>query len=150
MTVVTSKPRKKLIEAAPPLEAIESAIVHAQAILAVPGLNVHKRRLLDVCIWNVTEAEGKCNVRYWSVGVYALVDQLGSLNAVRKMRPLPLRHEHVNTRAALINTMLSDPSTVERVLRERCVACLVTTDEHLRLKDSLEGFDRYHTAAIRV
>ena len=132
------------------LSAVDSAIAHAHAILASPGLVRHKRRLLDVCIWHVSEAEGKYGVRYWSEGICDLVAQHGNLKAVRKLRPLPVRHEHVMPRKPLIDAMLADPDCVDRVLRHEVCACLVTADEHRRLDNHLSGFARYHAAGIRV
>lgn len=133
-----------------PQDKINSAIALSKAILATDALPEHKNYLLNKCIWAVTIADGKYNLRYWSEGVYALVKQHGSLDAVLGLKPLPLRHEHINTCEALIDAMLRDPSSVEMLLREQAIACLVTKDEHRRLSGRQAGFDRYRAAGIRV
>ena len=133
-----------------PDEIIDSAITLAEAILASSAIEPHKREFLSYCIWKVTEASGKHNVPYWSEGVVALVEQYGSLATLLKQRPSPVRHEHVNTREALVDIMMKDPSQVAQVLRENALACLVTVDEHSRLSKAHSGFARYTAAGIRV
>jgi hypothetical protein len=131
-------------------QIIESAIALANAILATDALAQHKRELLDVCIWKVSEANGKYGVRYWSAGVLQLVQQHGELLAILKQRPMLLRHEHVNTRKSLVDTMFNDPSSVARILQEETIACLVTIDEHGKLSNHDNGFARYFAANIQI
>jgi hypothetical protein len=51
---------------------IESAIAAIRALLPVPLLPAHKRELLSICIWKVTEADGgKYGTRYRSDVVFA-------------------------------------------------------------------------------
>ncbi|MFW5696714.1 MAG: hypothetical protein ACOCXR_02900 [Phototrophicaceae bacterium] len=132
------------------MNTVTSAVNLAHAILATDALITHKRQLLTVCIWKVTEANGKYNVRYWSEGIYNLVQEHGSIRAVTKLRPLSLRHEHVNPRKQLIDAMLANPDDVERILGQEAFACLVTKDEHRRLSNDAIGFERYRQANIRV
>ena len=133
-----------------PDQIIDSAVALARAILASGALEAHKREFLSFCIWKASEADGKYNVRYWSEGVVELVQKHGSLATVLKLRPMPLRHEHVNTRERLVDMMIKDPSCVEKVLREDAITCLVTPAEHSRLSDKQSGFERYKMATIRV
>lgn len=132
------------------MNTLTSAVNLARAIIATDALLKHKRELLTACIWKVTEADGKYNVRYWSEGVHQLVQVHGTILAVTRLRPLPLRHEHVNPRRQLVNAMLENPADIERILRDEAIACLVTVDEHPRLNNALQGFDRYQQAGIRV
>jgi hypothetical protein len=131
-------------------QIIESAIVLAHAILATDALIQHKRELLDICIWKVSEANGKYGVRYWSAGVLHLVQEYGGLTAILKNRPIVLRHEHVNTRKSLVDAMLADATAISRILKEDVIACLVTTDEHPKLSSKYDGFARYLAADIQI
>jgi len=133
-----------------PEENIVSAIALAKAILASDAHQNHKEEFLGYCIWKVSEAADKFTVPYWSEGVHALVRQHGSLKPLLKQKPLIIRHEHVNTRQSLIDRIMHDPTSIERVLRDDVIACLVTTDEHARLSNKLVGFERYIAAGIRV
>jgi hypothetical protein len=118
------------------LSLIDSAINLAKAILATDALEDHKRGFLHGCVWTVTQVQGKyIGVRYWSEGVFALVEQNGGeIENVLRIKPLCVRHEHVNTRKSLVEKMMKDHSCVEEVLRNQAIACLVTIDEHKRLK----------------
>ena len=117
---------------------IDSAIAAIKAILPIDLYPAHKRELLDVCIWKLTEADGKHNTRYWSEG---------ALNAGKPS----WRHEHVFERNQLIAELLAGED-VDRVC-DRAVACVVTIDEHRALgaaPDDVKGWDRYRSAGIRV
>lgn len=131
-------------------DKISSAIALAKAILATDAILPHKIELLSVCIWKVTMCDGKYNLRYWSRGVYDLVQEHGSIKAVEKIRPLPLRHEHVNTRRSLITAMMDNPDDVEQIMRMDAIACNITVDEHNLLNHEIEGFERYRQADVHV
>ena len=109
------------------------------AISAIVPLNLypaHKKELLDVCIWKITEADGKLRVRYWSEG---------ALSAAKK----DLRHEHVFERRELVQRLLNGEPT-DTVVSD-AIACIVTKQEHIKLGASLKsGWERYLDAGIRV
>jgi hypothetical protein len=130
---------------------IDSLIRLAQIALAAPDvLPLHKRSVLNSCLWFITEIGGKyTGPRYWSEGVKMLVDHHGSIENVIRDR-VPIRHEHVYPRKELIDKMMKDPACVEKVLREQAIACIVTHDEHRRLRNTRQGFERYRAANIRV
>lgn len=117
---------------------IRSATTAILAILALDLYPAHKRELLSVCIWKLTEADGKWNVRYWS-------EQ--ALHAAKS----ELRHEHVYERRDLIERLLAG-GRIEDVVA-LAVPCLVTVNEHKTLtRDGADevGWDRYRKASIRV
>jgi len=115
---------------------IRSAITAIEAIVPLDLYPAHKKELLSVCIWKVTEADGKSKVRYWSEG--AVENQSAKL-----------QHEHVHERKELITRLLSGES-VRSVIAD-AVACMVTIEEHGKLGASSElGWQRYKEAGIRV
>lgn len=120
------------------LQSIRRAV---RDVLAMDGVLVsHKRALLNVLIWNLTGIDGgKWGIRYRSEGV--LSDRVATI-----------QHEHVLERKKLIDRLLADPTSCESTLTG-AVACLVTAEEHARLRlvdRSLEGWDRYRAAGIVV
>ena len=115
---------------------ISSAHAAVRAILPLDLYPSHKKELLNVCIWKITEADGKLKTRYWSKG---------ALSAQRK----DLRHEHVFERKELITRLLSDED-VDSVL-DSAIACIVTKLEHITLTRSAKsGWDRYTDCKIGV
>jgi hypothetical protein len=115
------------------LRSIKNNVV---AILNANSEVSHKKDLLDICIWQITEIDGKFNTRYRSEG--AMVEHNFSV----------LRHEHVNQRKYLINRVLTDKDVNSFVAMS--VACLVTKEEHELLSHSFIGWDRYKNAEINV
>ena len=121
-----------------------SAITAAQAIIGLDLYPAHKRELLSVCIWKITEAApmSKYQTRYRS---------RASLSAPQN----ELAHDHVNQRKRLIAEMIAHPEDVGRIL-QTAVACAVTRSEHDRLTrvsrddPDLDGWERYKKAAIDV
>jgi hypothetical protein len=114
---------------------IESAEKAIKAIIPLEILEAHKRELLGVCIWKITEAEGKWNVRFRSEKALSNSDDL--------------RHEHVYERKHLIDRLISGES-VDSVIRD-AIACIVTQDEHLVLsRQTSSGWNRYRGAGIKV
>lgn len=130
-------------------QIIDSALNLGRSILDTDALTEHKRDFLSVCIWKVTEADGKHNLRYWSEGVYTLVQKHSDIKAVLK-QPLPIQHEHVNPISCLVDKIMNNPACLEKVLREEAIACLITKEEHDKLDNSPDGFARYEKACIRV
>lgn len=115
---------------------ISSAIKAIEAILPLDLYSAHKKELLSVCIWKITEADGKSKVRYWSDG--AVENQ--STN---------LQHEHIHERKELIIRLLSGEA-VRSVVAD-AVACMVTREEHIQLGASSKlGWHRYKDTGIRV
>ena len=115
---------------------IASAKEAMSAIVPLALYPAHKRELLGVCLWKITEADGKLKVRYWSEG---------ALTAVKK----DLRHEHVYERKKLISRLLSGEA-IESVVSD-AIACIVTKREHESLSASEKsGWERYVDVGIRV
>lgn len=115
---------------------IGSSIRAIEAILPLDLYPTHKKELLSVCIWKITEADGKSKVRYWSEG--ALENQSGKL-----------QHEHIHERKELISRLL-DGESVQSVISD-AIACMVTKEEHLGLgRSSMLGWQRYRESGIRV
>lgn len=117
-------------------QRIRSAITAINALLPLDLYPAHKKELLSVCIWKVTEADGKTKVRYWSEG--AINSQQDKLN-----------HEHVHERKELISRLL-DGEAIETVMND-ALACMVTKQEHQLLgQSSKSGWQRYKESGIRV
>ncbi len=115
---------------------IESAKTAIHAITALDLYPAHKKELLSICIWKITQADGKYKVRYWSEG---------SVRADKRN----LRHEHVVERKELIQRLLAGEE-VESVVAD-AIACIVTKVEHALLgKNQASGWSRYHEAGIRI
>ena len=115
---------------------IESAIIAINALLPLDLYPAHKRELLGICIWKITEADGKMKVQYWSEGSIS--------NEKAK-----LQHEHVHERKELISRLLNGEA-VELVVKD-AIACMVTKEEHQALgKSSNLGWQRYKEQGIRV
>lgn len=122
---------------------LASARLLADTIARVPAYEAHKRELLHICLWKVTEAEGaKYNVRFRSVqALNAPADQL--------------EHDHVVQRSRLVDRMLAEPHRAGEIALE-AVGCVVTDHEHQRLtalshqRPDLDGWARYAAAEIRV
>ena len=110
------------------------------AITALLPLNLylsHKRELLSACIWKITEADGKKNLRYWSEG------------ALKTDNPKELIHEHVFERKELISRLLNGENI--EIVTSDAIACIVTKSEHKILTTSeLSGWKRYKDCNIRV
>lgn len=118
---------------------IQSAITAINAILPLDLYAAHKRELIDVCIWKITEADGKHKVKYWSEGALSQPE-----SAVSKPQ-----HEHVYTRKELVSRLLCGEN-VEIVVQD-AIGCMVTEKEHEILSRSLSsGWQRYKDVGIRV
>jgi hypothetical protein len=131
-----------------PKEIVESALIMAQAILDSNALPNHKRDFLRGCVWLVTEANGKYDVPYWSEGVYMLVQTHGDIKSA--LRHGRIQHEHVYPRKHIAEQIMNDPTCLRDVMLKQSVACLVTKEEHDKLKNTNDGFARYKLAGIRV
>jgi hypothetical protein len=129
-------------------ESIHAAVM---AILNMPDAvkKPHKRRLLNTCLWQLTQSEsyGKRNLRYATKAACKLLEQ---------GRGRELQHEHVHTRKQLIDELMEAKpyrsDQVGRILRSAC-ACLVTVRQHKKLCERdphLRGWERYESAKLRV
>ncbi len=117
-------------------ERLRSAKEAITALLKLDLYLAHKKELLDVCIWKITEADGKYKTRYWSEGA-------------TKSEEKYWRHEHVHEKKELI-TRLIKGERLETVFDDM-VACTVTKEEHSLLsKSSSQGWQRYRDANIKV
>jgi len=122
---------------------IKSAVTAIKALVGLDLYPAHKRELIDICIWKITEADGKLKTRYRSIG---------SLESGPETK---LQHEHVVEKQKLVAALLEGKESVEAIV-ERAVGCVVTKDEHVlltaasRLEPTLDGWERYKKAGIRV
>lgn len=115
---------------------IKSATKAITAILDLDLYPAHKKELLSICIWKITEADGKHNIRYWTEGAISNPE-------------FKLQHEHVYERKELI-LRLFEGEPIESVI-ENAVACMVTAQEHKMLTNSIySGWQRYQKLEIRV
>lgn len=107
-------------------------------------LPAHRKHLLKLAQWWVTEADGKWKTRFRSVEVVRLARD-DPLSEVR------INHEHVYGRAQLADRMLRDHEQASEIL-ELCVGCVVTVEEHGRLtaERNAQGWDRYVEAKVPV
>jgi hypothetical protein len=125
-------------------DRVRSAITAAETIVSLDLYPAHKRELLSVCIWKITEAApvSKYQTRFRS---------RASLSAPES----ELAHDHVNQRKSLIDEMIAHPEEVSRIL-QTAVACVATRSEHERLtgvsreNPDLDGWERYKKAGIDV
>jgi len=122
---------------------LKSAYLAVQALLPLDLYPQHKRQLIDVCIWKITEVDGKYKTRYRSEGSLHIND-LSKLN-----------HEHVVEKKYLIDQLLENPKNFSNIL-DTAIGCVVTRQEHSILTSltkqnpSLQGWERYKTAEIKV
>jgi hypothetical protein len=105
-------------------------------------LPAHRRELLGVLLWKLTEAESshKHKTRFQSEGALGCNDEA------------KLRHEHVYQQEKMIAALeKATPNEVDDILKT-AVACTVTTEEHTRLSEFDEeyGWERYRKAGIVV
>lgn len=124
---------------------IKSAKIAIQAILAVRDqlCTQHLRELLSICIWKISEADGKYKTRYQSVAALARSTELHHEE---------LRHEHPFERKKLIDELIEFPEDIDRIAK-KSFGCVVTLKDHMKLNKvdkSLSGWDRYREAGIPV
>lgn len=125
-------------------ERVRSAKAAIRALLTLDLYPSHKRELLSICLWKLTEAEsrGKYNLRYQTPA---------ALEAAVQER----QHEHVVERKKIVEALIAEPDRMDEIL-QGVVGCTVTKDEHRRLTElsrsrpDLEGWERYEAAGIAV
>lgn len=126
-----------------PDDILESATTLVEATLALDIVDAHKRDVLNMVLWKITEASGKYTTRHRSAG------------AVAAPKGTKVHHEHVNTRKELVTAIMNEPSRARELL-QTAVSCVVTTDERRRLttvtreQPHLRGWERYEAAGITV
>jgi hypothetical protein len=118
-----------------------SAVRIAQLIVNDPVIvDTHKREMLSVAIWKMTEADGgKLGCRFRSRGVL-------------EPKVATIQHEHVIPRRELIQQLRTHPEHCESILNS-AEGCLVTMEEHARLSavdQSAYGWTRYSRAGVEV
>jgi hypothetical protein len=101
----------------------------------------HRRALLNVLLWKITEAESpKYKTRFRSQGV---------LDCGGKGK---LQHDHVFQRKKMVDELVkAKPHKVDGIVKN-AIGCAVTHDEHTRLSEFKEydGWVRYQKARIAV
>lgn len=109
-------------------ERKRSAFALIKCLLAATDvIPEHRRDLLSIALWKLTEAEGgsKYNARCPSRHALGCTDKA------------KLRHDHVFQRAKMIADLekASEEATPDRIddILERAVGCVVTVEEHKRL-----------------
>lgn len=122
---------------------LKSAVTAIKALLPLELYPAHKRELLDICLWKITEVDGKWKTRY------------RSFDAIDADASVKLQHEHVIEKQKLISLLMAGKESVESIV-EKAIGCVVTKSEHdlltsiSRSDQTLDGWDRYRKAGIRV
>ena len=98
-------------------DMLESAITLVEATLALNILDAHKRDVINVILWKITEASGKYNTRFRSTGAHTAP------------KGTKLQHEHVIPRKTLIDAIMQEPGRARELL-QTAIGCTVTIDEH--------------------
>jgi hypothetical protein len=144
------KRRRQMVR--PPKERSDAEATIASAISAIrlvhgaPQLmEKHRKPIITQMLWKVTEATwGKHFIQYRSHDV---------MSSPRKL----WRHEHVHPRARLVSQILAGrEDAIDKLVRDKNVACLVTKDEAKRLDrrdrkaPPLDGWERYRACNIHV
>lgn len=124
---------------------INSAKMAAESIVRLDLYPAHKKELLSICIWKITEADGNLNTRYRSE--QAIQRQMDG----EAPRGRGLRHEHVFQQRYLIQRMIENNENPRDVLDD-AIGCVVTEEEHNQLLhgQELDGWERYRQAGITV
>ncbi len=123
-------------------ERRRSAICAAKAILGLDLYPAHKRQLLRVALWKLTEAEAdhKYRTRYRTA---AALDSTA------------LEHDHVVQQASLLDALCAFPASADELLA-CAVACTVTVTEHETLTEHsplnphIDGWTRYDALNLTV
>jgi hypothetical protein len=108
----------------------------------------HRKRFLDRCVWQLTEAQGKrkYDLRYVSENARLRLEQ-----NVKK----GLRHEHVLRRAKMVQRLMEHPAQAASIL-DQAIGCVVTIEDHKLLDEvdrqfpDVNGWERYRLAGIKV
>lgn len=138
-------PKNKYIENKKSLMILTSAREVVKCIVCNQRVSgKHKKEIISLMIWMITERFGKWNARFRSEKARYMKSKDGGI-----------RHEHVYRRKDLIHNILNNSKNTSAILKN-AIACIVTKEEHLMLnkidkdKPNLDGWDRYKEAKIRV
>jgi hypothetical protein len=105
-------------------------------------LPAHRRELITIMLWKITEAES----------LHKHKTRLKTKKAISCTDKRSLRHEHVFPRAKMIDALENaKPHEIDDILAN-AIGCTVTVDEHLLLaafKDE-SGWERYRRAGLTV
>jgi hypothetical protein len=120
-----------------------SAIRLAQAVLGAEGVvDPHRKEMLGIAVWKYTEAKSsKYGLRYRTPA------------AISAGPTVKLQHEHVRTKAAIVQELLAAGPSLAPVVLSSAVGCVVTKDEHAMLTalpKSYQGWARYSAAGLSV
>lgn len=110
-----------------------------KTVLPNPSITTkHKKEVIKIMLWNVSQIDGKYSTRYCSEGTLNDIDE-------------KVQHEHVITRKECTRRLLETPENIKEILSE-VLACVVTESEHKKLSSvkNASGWDRYKIAGIRV
>lgn len=120
-----------------------SAIVLIKLLLqkTLDVIPEHRKELLNIALWKLTEAEGmhKHRTRFCSEA---------ALSASKK----DLRHDHVFQRSLMIHSLMTSSREEVDCILAKAVACTITHYEHTLLNEHkrLDGWKRYEAAGIKV
>jgi hypothetical protein len=121
-----------------------SAVTLIKYLLAIKKpevLQTHRRQLLTVLLWKITEAESsKWKTRFQS-------------ESARRRGKAKLRHDHVFQRSKMIAALEKATLHEVDVILKKAIACTVTIKEHARLSEfdtEYDGWARYRKAGIKV
>lgn len=105
----------------------------------------HKKTIMHLAQWFVSEADGKHKTRFRSKLVVDLArDEPTSREAII--------HEHVFSRKEVTDQLLDKPDSTGDIL-DTVLGCIVTKKEHDKLhkiKNNISGWQRYKNAGIVV
>lgn len=115
-------------------------------------LQRHRKHLLKLAQWYVTEADGKWRTRFRSSLVLSLAQQhIAAGEFVPGVSDVSVNHEHVYGRAAMADKMLAGEQIADTLAL--CIGCVVTVGEHQRLTNlpaNVHGWARYQHAGVEV
>ncbi|MCD4666814.1 hypothetical protein K8R47_03320 [archaeon] len=121
------------------MNKLEDIYKTAEAIWKLEINSKLKKELFDILIWKITEINGKYNTKYRSEGALGVKD-------VKQ-----LHHEHVMTRKKSKEKLESAKSIEEiKKILDNLQACIVTREEHKKLDNKIDGWERYKKAGIKV
>ncbi|MFC1513595.1 hypothetical protein ACFL5P_01165 [candidate division KSB1 bacterium] len=124
-------------------EQIKDAIIIIKVIVHLKINDSMIKKVIDQMLWNISGAHGKYLTRYRSEDVIS-------------EKSVNLNHEHVFPRKQVIEEIMNNIGQIEDILKNKTVGCVVSTEEHQRLKEvekenpQLKGWQRYKEARIKV
>lgn len=134
-------------------EVVASAKTLAKVVLRSRLLDKHKKHILSVVQWLISEVDGKYTTRYRSKKVVDLANKYlqssGKKVEARRLKDIKrkahgelIQHEHVNTRKYITNEIMENPDRVDSIL-DQVIGCVVSKSEHGKLRKRGTGWARY-------